>query len=158
MAKLNLYVPDDLKAQMDEVGDSVNWSEVARPAFQAAVANLRHRKDRNMSTAIERLRASKAQSVQNDQMLGTKHGREWAENRASYDELVRVSKIEYDDEPRENINPSYYVIKAIDPHKDLAPGEVLDNLFGEHDGLSDEYLFAWVEGAQEFFGEVQDQL
>jgi hypothetical protein len=62
MAKLNLYVPDDLKARMDAVSDNVNWSEVARPAFQAAVANYEHRKGRNMTTAIERLRASKSPS------------------------------------------------------------------------------------------------
>ena len=38
MARLSIYIPDDLKARMDGVGDTVNWSEVVRPAIQAAVA------------------------------------------------------------------------------------------------------------------------
>jgi hypothetical protein len=93
MAKLNLYVPDDLKARMDAVSDNVNWSEVARPAFQAAVANYEHRKGRNMTTAIERLRASKQETVVSEEASGKAEGRRWAENYASYDDLRRVAKI-----------------------------------------------------------------
>lgn len=157
MAKLNIYVPDDLKARMDEVGDKVNWSEVARPALRAAVANFEHRKDKTMTTAIERLRASKAQSAQRDEMEGKEHGREWAESAAAYDDLVRVSEIAYN-APPEHIDPRYYITKALDPNQNLSPGEALEHLFGEHEGLSDKYLFAWVEGAREFFDEVRDQL
>lgn len=37
MARISIYVPDDLKALMDAAGDTINWSEVARPAFEAAL-------------------------------------------------------------------------------------------------------------------------
>ena len=40
MARVTLYVPDDLKAAMDGV-DGVNWSEIARPAFITAIAGHR---------------------------------------------------------------------------------------------------------------------
>ena len=40
MPKVTVYVPDDLKARMDAVGESVNWSGEAQKAFQCALAQL----------------------------------------------------------------------------------------------------------------------
>jgi hypothetical protein len=150
----DLYVPDDLKVQMDAVGDKVNWSEVARPAFQAAVATLRHRKDRTMTTAIERLRASKAQLIQNDEMEGKIHGRQWAENKASYEELVKISK--FDDFMKHLDSQSFTPAELI--RQALGAGS-LDDIDPVYlDRRRHEYLSAWIDGAQEFFKEVEDQL
>jgi hypothetical protein len=52
-----------------------------------------------METAIERLRASKQESAQSDQLKGKEHGREWAENDATYDDLRRVANR---DEPEDS--------------------------------------------------------
>ena len=67
MARITLYIPDDLKPRMDAVGDAINWSEVARPTILLALATHEHRKGQNMDTAIERLRASKEKGAQEDQ-------------------------------------------------------------------------------------------
>jgi hypothetical protein len=37
------HLHNELKARMDEMGDSVNWSEAARPPIQATVATYKHR-------------------------------------------------------------------------------------------------------------------
>ena len=78
MGKINLYLPDELKARMDAVGD-VNWSDIARPAFYSALATLEQRRNLNVDTTIERLRASKAESLKRDELEGQTHGRGWAE-------------------------------------------------------------------------------
>ena len=62
MARISLYIPDDLKARMEAAGDEVNWSDAARPALIAAVAAFEHGKGGTMHTAIERLRTSRIES------------------------------------------------------------------------------------------------
>jgi hypothetical protein len=146
MAKLNVYVPDDLKARMDGVSGDVNWSEVVRPALQAAVADEEHRRNRSMDTVIERLRASKQEALRDQETKGKKEGRRWAEDHASYDELRLISKIELG--PREAAD---YLIEALDLSYEELAGK-----FGE--GVTDEYLIAWIESVQEFFAEVEDKL
>lgn len=37
MARISISVPDELKLKMDTFGETVNWSEVARVAFEAAL-------------------------------------------------------------------------------------------------------------------------
>src|SRR5207249_2974358 len=93
MARVSIYVPDELKARMDEVGDGVNWSEIVRPAIHSTIAEYQHRRSRNMQTAIERLRASKQEQVAEDEQSGVQDGRAWAESDASYRDLVRVSAL-----------------------------------------------------------------
>jgi hypothetical protein len=153
MAKLNIYVPDDLKARMDAVGDDVNWSEVARPAFQAAVANDEHKKGQNMDTAIERLRASKAESTQSDQSEGRSAGRIWAENNASYRVLNHLwrARDKIDDHPMKVLQ------QAIDPRDDLDPESFCDWM-GFHGSETDVYLSGFLSGALEFFAEVRDKI
>src|SRR5690242_20251388 len=84
MARIALYVPDDLKTRMDAVTDETNWSDIVRPVFALVVADFEHRKGRNMTTAIERLRASKSRADQQDKLVGAEHGRAWAESAADY--------------------------------------------------------------------------
>jgi hypothetical protein len=43
MAKINLYVGDELKERMDAAGD-INWSNIARSAFLTALATLNDRR------------------------------------------------------------------------------------------------------------------
>jgi hypothetical protein len=149
MARLNIYVSDELKARMDEVGDDVNWSEVVRPAIHAAVANHEHRRSPSMNSAIERLRASKQEAVQEDTADGKRDGREWAEATAEYKELSRISKI--DDSTLDNL------WRAVDPNLDES--EFFKYVFGDIDEEpSEEYVEGFIEGAKEFFSEVRNKL
>lgn len=40
MARINISVPDELKARMDACGESLNWSQVATAAFEEALDRL----------------------------------------------------------------------------------------------------------------------
>ena len=60
MPRITVYVPDDLKAHMDDASDNLNWSAVAQLAFRGAIAIHKLKKDpTDMTNVIERLRASK---------------------------------------------------------------------------------------------------
>jgi hypothetical protein len=157
MARVSIYVPDDLKTRMDEVGDAVNWSEIARPAFQAVVANHEHRKGQNMITAIERLRASKQETVQSDRLAGHQDGRAWAEGTATYGDLRRLSRIEF---PHDDYDGAYNALSnALDEKRELNRAELLGYCFGDEAAeVTEEYIGAFIEGAKEFFEEVRDQL
>ena len=37
MARMSIYVPDDLKGRMDRLSDRVNWSGVAQAAFETEI-------------------------------------------------------------------------------------------------------------------------
>lgn len=156
MARITLYVPDELKAEMDAV-EGENWSDIARPAFMRAVAIRKYRRG-HMESAIERLRASKAEAEKEDEMQGKVDGRAWAERDASYAELRRVAEIEVPNSPPDDW--AYDALAdAIDPEKDLDPRQFREQVFGSEDAdLSEAYLLAFIEGATEFFDEVRDKL
>src|SRR5947209_133679 len=93
MPRVTLYVSDDLKALMDEVGEAENWSAVAQGAFREAVAVHAIKKEPdNMDHVIERLRASKERATQNSFNSGKVSGKNWAMERAEWEELKRVSE------------------------------------------------------------------
>jgi hypothetical protein len=154
VARISLYVPDDIKAQMDQITD-INWSDIARHAFVAALAIRKHRSERTMESAIERLRASKAESSKRDELNGKEHGRDWAEHTAEYDELRRVAEIEFN----HGMDCLHALYHAIDPENELEVGDFKQQVFGdEYADISDEYAHAFIKGAQEFFSEVADKL
>jgi hypothetical protein len=156
MARVSIYLPDELKARMDEIGDAANWSEIARPAFQAVVANHEHRKGQNMITAIERLRASKQEAVQTDRLEGHQDGRAWAENSATYDDLLRLSNVEF---LHDDYEGAYLALRnALDEKHELSRAQLQDYCFGEDAHVTDEYVGAFIEGAKEFFEEVRDKI
>ena len=91
MARVTIYVQDELKARMDRVGEAANWSEIVRPAILSEVASLEHRKERNMTSVVQRLRASKENYLQQAEKDGEKAGRAWASDTAEYAELLGVA-------------------------------------------------------------------
>ena len=155
MARVSIYVSDELKARMAETGDALNWSDIARPAFETAIAAFNHRKGQNMQTAIERLRASKAAHYERLEGDAKAAGRDWASNRASYADLVTLSTLDVG----LSLDSVWPALKsAIDPGDDLSNDEAAQTLFGDDEPRSDQWLEAFVEGAQEFYGEIEDQI
>lgn len=59
MARINLSIPDDLRARMDPLEKRFNWSEVAAAAFEREIAKATFDEE-NMDLVIERLKASKS--------------------------------------------------------------------------------------------------
>lgn len=109
-----------------------------------------------MTTAIERLRASKQQAMQQQVEQGRADGRVWAEHTAEYDELKRVAKFDDRGSPATLDD----LLSLVDPDNNMDNQERLEYLFGDDDRLAEEdgYVDAFIEGAAEFFAEVKDQL
>jgi hypothetical protein len=155
MAKLNLYVPDELKKRMDAVSN-VNWSDIARPALLSALATLEQRRSPDVNTTIERLRASKAESLKRDELEGQTHGREWAEQHADYDELRRLSELTNE---VIDANPLTAFMCAVDPEDEMSVAEFKDHCFGDSDAdVTDAYISAFIAGAVGLFNEVAHKL
>ncbi|SEP09496.1 hypothetical protein SAMN02799625_04653 [Methylobacterium sp. UNC300MFChir4.1] len=158
MARVSIYVSDELKARMTEAGDALNWSDIARPAFETALATFNHRKGQNMQTAIERLRASKAQHFEERDAGAIQRGRDWAADKATFAELKELDKIDlnlFD----HGVNDLWRAVKdALDPDGQMSHNEAAEVWFGDHQEDGDAGLEAWVAGAQGFFTEVEDQL
>ena len=147
MARISLYIPDELRTRMDAAGaEEINWSEVARPSLTAAVAAFEHKKGQNVSTAIERLRASKRHSDQQEKTSGYNDGRSWAENKAEYNELVRLHR-RRKDHPGES--PGDALNRAVVPS--VTAPEITA-------WPSDRYGRAFIEGALKFFSEVRAEV
>jgi hypothetical protein len=157
---------------MDAVGDAVNWSDVARPALTAAVAAFEHRKGQNMSTAIERLRASKQRADQQDNDWGARNGRTWAEGKAEYRWLrdLSVRRKNYPEEAP--IRALKAVLFAFNDEREWSeldfeelfaiprPDGVTEYVFfeGDPDSASPEYANAFVDAALGFFQEVRAEV
>lgn len=95
----SIYVGKDLKARMDAVKDPPNWSEIACRAFEAALGEIAAKKERKtMQDVVQRLRASKAKMQSDSESKGAKEGRNWASNKASFEQLKRLAdKFEVND-------------------------------------------------------------
>lgn len=159
MARVNIYVPSDLKVRMDRVRSSTNWSEVVRPTILSAVASREQRKGTdmkaaNMKVVVERLRASKEKYLLEMANAGRERGRLWACEKAEFDELRRVVDLAGadDHEALEGLK------SAINPQNKLNRIEVAELIGVEERDMSNEYAAAFVEGAAEVFDQVAFQL
>lgn len=154
MARVSIYVSEELKARMDAAGDAINWSGIVRPAIHAEVAKYENQKGQTMETVIARLRASREETKKYDRETGLKAGREWAKNYATYDQLKRL-RTGWDnlrnldcDFHREN----FYAILEVDCN-------VAKECFGDANAEpTSEYVSGFFEGAVALFDEVKDQL
>ena len=158
MARVSIYVSDELKARMSEAGDALNWSDIARPAFETALAAFNHRKGQNMQTAIQRLRASKESEQQQQTSNGHREGRDWAANYGSFGALKRLAAIDTSLYSHEPSNIWGAIRAAVDPRGEHDDHDTVEALFGDDAVIPDGWLVAWVEGVQEFFAEVEDQI
>lgn len=168
MARMSIYVPDALKATMDEFGDA-NWSGVAQRAFEDEINQQSWRKDGTMETAIERLRASKAAYVQATVGDGKDTGRHWAMTSAEYSELRRLASL--DDDTISEItelalkegskNGLRDVVNFHMREVNTEPYPFFSGLYfsGEDWAIdNEEWVAAFVEGAREVWLEVKDKL
>jgi hypothetical protein len=161
MGRISLYVPDDLKKRMSAVDDdSINWSEVVRPAIHAALAKFEHRKGQTMQTVIERLRASREESRQRHWDEGVEGGRQWARDHATFDELTRLAAAWEQMPPGSNdqdyVNVFY---RSVGHDREMTLHELRDHCFGDERALvSDAYVAGFFEGAVDVFDDVKDEL
>lgn len=156
MARVTVYVPDDLKAEMDAAGDDLNWSNIAQGAFRDAITSNRLKHGvKDMSDVIERLRASKRRVQAEERAYGQEAGKKWAAEYAEYDELERLMAASLID----TVDLQTFM-KCYDPQDNLCASE-WEDLWQAWWGAaspSKTALAGFVEGAVEVFEAVQDKL
>jgi hypothetical protein len=159
MPKVNLYVPDDLKARMDIAGEAVNWSAVAQRAFREAILTNQIRKDQSdMEPVIERLRASKERYQERQLAAGKEVGVRWAKTKAEYYELVAVAGFDLD--ARHGELDCQALQWLIDPDGEI-PLHEWDKFWETHYGRgkpSDAFIRGFIGGAAGVYDEIADQL
>lgn len=153
MARVNLSVPDQLKSDMD--GFDLNWSAIAQEAFSNQIA-IQRLKERNMHTeaGIERLRASKVSNTERTRAEGSRLGKEWALQHATYDELQRVAELSKSIGALRDVGVSTLLARAI--NEDGRESAVLGCVFGNmsQGELTDDLIEGFIEGATEVFALV----
>lgn len=155
MARVSIYVPDDLKVRMDRIGEAANWSEVVRPAILSEVANHEHRKGASMTTVVERLKASKERYLKEAENCGLDAGRSWASNTAEYPELRRVAN--YWQGSRWEVELGG-LRQLIDPDENLSTEEFCELVGCEGFEESDEFAEGFAHGAAEVYDEVEAEM
>jgi hypothetical protein len=166
MARVSIYVQDDLKLRMDAAGEAINWSELARPVFQAALAAYEHRaKGGTMETAIERLRASKDKYIKKKTDHGRLVGSSWAENTAEYAQLEVIAGIDVDGLRTQSRETILETLKyALDPDDEgsdlntLMEGCPVPDIPPDLLNQPDAYLLGFIEGVQGFFNRVKEKI
>ncbi len=156
MPRVTVYIPDELKAEMDASGDALNWSSIAQGAFKDAITSNRLKNGvKDMGDVIERLRASKRRAEADQRADGKEAGKTWASEQAEYDELERLMAADLIDAVD---LPTF--IKCCDPEDNLCASE-WEDFWREWVGASSPSkttLAGFVEGAIEIFEAVQDKL
>jgi hypothetical protein len=172
MAKVNIYVTEDLKRRMDQA-EGVNWSPLACRAFEAKLAELiTQRGAKDMQDVIMRLRASAAKSSDEAHAVGLESGRAWAMGKAEAHELRRLATADdtfdwddyfvggsgngYGDD--ENL---YFLIEPHSTGDRVAARDFWEAVGrGDIEGVtsSPKFLKGFVAGALEVWREVEDQL
>jgi hypothetical protein len=154
MARISVYVPDEMKSEMDKIGDGVNWSNAAQTAFEIEISRHKWLEEPSMSSVIDRLKASKIEFRRDEETKGAKHGRDWATNRASYAQLRQVAELNLD-----LYTDDFWLVFDRQIGTDGTRPE--DSFWfepGENWIPSDEYVTAFVEGAKEVWDEVAPKL
>ena len=96
MARTTISIPDELKAEMDALGESINWSATAAEAFRAEIERSKVRRARTegkqMSAALKRLATSKAEYEAEARDRGHADGTKWAMGKAEYGQLKNLAQ------------------------------------------------------------------
>jgi hypothetical protein len=153
MARISVYVTDELKARMDGLGDRVNWSEAAQAAFEREIASASMPDDPGLDQVIERLRKSKANSSQANLAQARERGRDWAKKHASYNQLRTAVRLHL-------IEQGHYASQfdRVTFEEDSGePGGYFYSTYGEPQP-PDEYVEAFLKGVKDVWAQVADKI
>jgi hypothetical protein len=173
-ARTTITVPADLKARMDEVDESVNWSAIAAQAFEQKLAEITKRRGaKDMKDVINRLRASKKQFVNDQYQAGYDAGQEWAKDSADAGELILLRQWKNSAGNDWNAcfatgeNDAYGACEKFvftiwpehDGDRQMAKEFWENNASeGQSDHPEDTYVLGFAEGALAIWEEVEDQI
>lgn len=161
MAKITIYVGDDLKGRMDQQ-PAKNWSGVAQEAFELELRTTA-KENMEMDDVIERLRASKTKKEQTEKPAWIKKGREWAMRVPDADELERLGELDYSD--AESWEDILRLMVSTYQDDDTNWDEMSD--FSEVNFTGDilhkrkpskNHMLWWLDGVQEVWEEVKHEI
>lgn len=148
MARVNISIPDELKARMD--GLNCNWSAIAQKAFMQVV-EIEQLKSSNQSleAGLLRLRGSKRMNVERERTEGFIHGQTWALEEAKYDQLEELAQLsEFVD------GNSAALEKAVAVVTEKLKGEAFDLPGMPEPEISAMYAAAYLKGVADVFSRV----
>ncbi|MCW2285698.1 hypothetical protein M2323_001992 [Rhodoblastus acidophilus] len=147
MARMSIYVPDELKSKMDKV--ELNWSALAQESFERSLRLYPKIEESNMSAVVERLQASKKRQIDDRIAAGAEAGREWAENKAEFLELKAVGK---------NYPLKQGLIKICEVLEEDYEVDWWARAAGMSEVPDEHFQAGFVKGAQSVWEQVKDQL
>jgi hypothetical protein len=154
--RISIYIPDEMKADVERLGESINWSSAAQAAFAHEIRRATLPKEDEMEAMIERLRASKAKYKESERTAGVEAGKKWAINLADYEELKLIANLDISDCGDEEGNAWAWVDEHLgNEHPDES---FLIDPDHPRSCPSDEYVEGFLEGAALMWDEVADKL
>ena len=147
MARVNISISDDLKESME--GLNCNWSAIAQTAFTHAVEiEILKNTGKEMEAGISRLRSEKQKNTDREDALGYIHGKNWALESASFDEIEKmINAFNLIKSSGETANAALYINKVLDSHSFDLEG------LPKHD-VSLNYALAFYESVAEIFSQI----
>jgi hypothetical protein len=171
MARTTISIPDNLKKRMDKVREPVNWSAIAANAFELKLGEIaRKQQEKTVEAVVQRLRASKLQSLSRIEAEGREVGIEWAKKYAEWNELERVAQINSDEWFSGPPNApfcwaDYLAFEIQGTNRDELDRSISEDFWYRSLGDSrdkrldsEEFLGGFVAGAVEVFEEVENKL
>jgi hypothetical protein len=159
MPRMTIYVADELKERMDQLGNRANWSAAAQRAFEQIVDRERWKQMTDgLERATERLRQSKAIYEEAEKQRGLKAGGKWALGTAGYGVLEALERTADDGRGglcelnASQVAEISYGYSPPREHVSLWWGEEFEAL------PSQAYVDGFVQGAIEVFREVKERL
>lgn len=167
--RTTITVPCELKQQMKQVGDYVNWSSVACEAFEEKLSNLTHQEEiHEIDQVVDRLRKLNAERESNPAVVkGVEAGKRWAMNLATPAQLDaldsfrhEVSESEWRDLFQDRRGLRELAFRLMGTRAEPKRGAVRnfwDQVLTERpDGT--EFFAGFAEGALEVWSAVKDRL
>lgn len=151
---VSISVPPSLRRRMANVR-GVNWSAIARRAFEAELARIANRSEiAGMNDVVNRLRRSKVKSKPEPYQLGFQGGFDWAKEKAEAHELQRLEQLF-----QAHRNDADFDWKSFFGECSGGRGRKLKHrasAWGHFD--DDEFVGGFVDGAMEVWRSVKGQL
>ena len=155
MATINVYVPDALKAEMDQ-HDGENWSQVAQEAFRFRLLTKRA-STMEIEAVVERIKATAGDKSPRYQ-AGFDDGRKWAAEDADADDVEAWLDTDLDVEAETAEDMALSLAGALGYGVGGRNQVDWEALFGPNMPTSKAYVRGFVAGLDEVFREVAKRM
>ena len=155
MARMNISVPDELKARMDDI--NTNWSAVAAVAFELEVRQRERIDKMDRGAVVERLRATYEKDKSRQFDVGHEAGVAWASEEAEASELMSLNDAAGIEDAADFLRAGRYDETAFEKYSDAA--SFFEEALGSEPVVpSTAWVRGFVTGALEVWEQVEDEV